>query len=151
MESSNVIEINKNQSIFKRHLGRREALNRENVHKMKIVLVNPPAPTAEVSKYLKIITPPMGLAYLAAVLEKDGHSVRIVDAVAEPISPSQLRTQLEQEDPNIIGATATTPTIFTAMAVIRIGKESCPDAFTSIARRLMEIAPEPRRSPVQPR
>ena len=69
---------------------------------MKIVLVNPPAPTAEVSKYLKITTPPMGLAYLAAVLEKDGHSVKIIDAEASSISPSQLKTQLKVEDQDII-------------------------------------------------
>jgi anaerobic magnesium-protoporphyrin IX monomethyl ester cyclase len=97
---------------------------------MKIVLVNPPAPTAEVTKYLRIAAPPMGLAYLAAVLERDGHSVSIIDVEALSLGPSQLRAKLEEENPDLIGVTALTPTIQTAMAVTRIGKEACPGAFT---------------------
>lgn len=49
---------------------------------MKVVLVNPPMLMAEVTRVLGIKTPPMGLAYLAAVLEKEGYQPKIIDANA---------------------------------------------------------------------
>ncbi len=47
---------------------------------MKILLIQPPP-----RKIVKedIVVPPLGIAYLAAVIEKQGHSVSIIDAFAE--------------------------------------------------------------------
>lgn len=58
---------------------------------MKVVLVNPRTPKVEVSEYLRINAPPMGLAYLAAVLEREGYLVKIIDAQALDMSPLQLK------------------------------------------------------------
>jgi radical SAM superfamily enzyme YgiQ (UPF0313 family) len=97
---------------------------------MKVVLINPHTPRAEVTEYLGITVPPMGLAYLAAVLEREGYPVKIIDAQALRLNSSELRAQLEKERPDIIGATAVTPTIYDAMNAIKIGKKACPEAFT---------------------
>ena len=97
---------------------------------MKVVLINPRTPGAEVSRYLRITAPPMGLAYLAAVLERQGNSIKIIDAQALSLTHSRLREQIEKEKPDIIGATAVTPTIYDAMNAISVGKEVCPVAFT---------------------
>lgn len=48
---------------------------------MRILLLNPPFPLFPGES--KFASPPLGLAYIAAVLQKSGHDVRILDSVAE--------------------------------------------------------------------
>ena len=48
---------------------------------MKVYLIQPPY-TLLSNKYKQAV-PPLGLAYIAAVLEKNGHEVKILDAVVE--------------------------------------------------------------------
>lgn len=57
---------------------------------MKILLLNPPFPLFPSES--KFASPPLGLAYIAAVLQVAGHDVRILDSVVEGYSteiPSQ--------------------------------------------------------------
>ena len=42
---------------------------------MKVALINPPMRHTESFSVLGITVPPLGLAYMAAVLEEKGHSV----------------------------------------------------------------------------
>lgn len=49
---------------------------------MKVCLVRPPSIVNPVS-YIASLTPPIGLAYVAAALKEAGHSVDIVDAIGE--------------------------------------------------------------------
>lgn len=97
---------------------------------LKFVLVNPPAPHIEAFSVVGIKVPPLGLAYLASVLERDGHDAKIIDAPALELSTSQIKNELDKEQPEIIGVTATTPTVYNAFEVIRAAKEVCPDSFT---------------------
>jgi radical SAM superfamily enzyme YgiQ (UPF0313 family) len=97
---------------------------------MKVILVNPPAPQVESCSLLGITVPPLGLAYLAAVLEKSGHLVKIIDAPVLKASLPQIERELERSQPDIIGVTSTTPTIYEALSVIRIAKKTCPNAVT---------------------
>lgn len=55
------------------------------------------------------IWPPLNLAYMAALAEKEGHEVKIIDAEAEKISFKDTVAQAIAYDPDIIGTTATTP------------------------------------------
>ena len=48
---------------------------------MKITFINPPQ-TASKYKFMGVIAPPLGMAYIAAVLEKNNYDVSIVDACA---------------------------------------------------------------------
>ena len=51
---------------------------------LKVALVNPPASQCfEVQSILGLNAPPLGLAYIGAVLERDGYNVTMIDA---PIS-----------------------------------------------------------------
>ena len=95
-------------------------------------MVNPPAPQVETFSLLGITVPPLGLAYLAAVLENDGHSVRIIDAPTLNLSLSQIGRELEHDQPDIVGVTSTTPTIYEALSVIRKAKRVCPNAVTVV-------------------
>ncbi len=48
------------------------------------------------------ITPPLGLAYLAAVLEKDAHRVKIIDANILGILPPEMPLHLSFK-PDLVG------------------------------------------------
>lgn len=53
--------------------------------------------------------PPLNLGYLAAVAEKKGHEVKIIDGQVENISLQKTIEQTGAFKPDIIGITATTP------------------------------------------
>lgn len=81
---------------------------------MKIALVSPPymaeallGKTTSMKVVLNII-PPLGLAYVAAVLEKNGYDVRIFDC-SIGISFSRLKGHLKEYQPDVVGITSTTP------------------------------------------
>jgi len=94
--------------------------------KAKTSLVNPP-PLKGVYRHQLYL--PMGLAYLAAVLEEDGHEVTVIDCPALEMNLEQLKTKLASIEPNVIGITAMTPTIQSALLSARAAKEACPDAM----------------------
>jgi anaerobic magnesium-protoporphyrin IX monomethyl ester cyclase len=52
---------------------------------------------------------PLGLAYLAAALEKNGHEVSIVDAAVLNYDDEQTVDEIRRYAPNIIGVTCVTP------------------------------------------
>ncbi len=97
---------------------------------MKIVLINPPMMRAEVTHVLGIKTPPMGLAYLAAVLEEEGYQPKIIDANALGLDYTALRKELERASPDVVGVTAVTPMVYEAIASVKAAKDVCPDVVT---------------------
>ena len=71
--------------------------------------------------------PPLSLAYLASALEEEGHEVRIVDSIALGYGLNDLARELKAFDPDIVGLTATTPSIYKAYEVARLAKELLPN------------------------
>lgn len=53
--------------------------------------------------------PPLNLAYLAAIAEKNGHEVNIIDGEAEGLSIEQIANYTKDFSPDLIGITGTTP------------------------------------------
>lgn len=94
---------------------------------LKITLINPPSHNAELFS-IGIKAPPLGLAYLASMLEKSGHEVKIIDAPALDLSIPQIKDILSKDQPEIIGITASTPMIHDAYNVARAAKEVCPNS-----------------------
>jgi len=75
--------------------------------------------------------PPAWVAYLAGSLRKAGYTdVRFVDAMTNDISEPALRKILEEEKPDVIGATAITPSIYKAEQLLQVAKEIHPHAIT---------------------
>lgn len=78
---------------------------------MNILLANP----SQYEVYGKAMSPnypPLGLGYLAATLEKEGHTVRILDVDAEGINVEEL---IKDFKPDFVGITCTTPTFKSAI------------------------------------
>lgn len=55
------------------------------------------------------IYPPLGLAYLAAICEKLGHEVRIIDGEVEGLTCDKIVEEVVRFNPDMVGMTATTP------------------------------------------
>jgi anaerobic magnesium-protoporphyrin IX monomethyl ester cyclase len=91
-----------------------------------ISLVNPP-PLKGVYRHQLYL--PIGLAYLAAVLEENGYEVTVIDCPALEIDLKQLKTKLASINPDVVGVTSMTPTIQSALLSAATAKEACPDAM----------------------
>lgn len=79
---------------------------------MKVLLINPNSSLIDNSwAYKKFFTPipPLGLAYIASVMEKKGISVSIVDQFASKITDAELLGLIKTTDPDLIGFSALTP------------------------------------------
>lgn len=69
--------------------------------------------------------PPMGLQYIAAVLEKNGFKVKAIDIDADGLSMEQLGQVLAEANPLLVGITCTTPLFKQAIEICQLAKTSC--------------------------
>ncbi len=72
--------------------------------------------------------PPLGLAYMAAVLEQNGFEVKIFDCPVCELDHEKLKAELGSYQPTIVGIGSMTPTIESALKSARVTKEACPNA-----------------------
>jgi anaerobic magnesium-protoporphyrin IX monomethyl ester cyclase len=71
---------------------------------------------------------PLGLAYLAAAIEKGGYELTVFDCPALGIDLKELGAKLAFFEPDVVGITSITPTIKSTLLAARIAKEVCPNA-----------------------
>ena len=96
-----------------------------NATKTKVALVTPPL-LEKVAHHP--LFPPLGLAYMAAVLEQNGFEVKIIDSPVLDFDHQKIKAELQDYQPTIVGVGSMTPTIESALKCARIAKEVCPDA-----------------------
>ncbi|WP_238376281.1 radical SAM protein [Vulcanisaeta sp. EB80] len=72
---------------------------------------------------LGLKAPPLGLAWIAAVLERAGHKVRIIDSPTEGIDLGSFISEVKAWGPDVVGLTALTPTIYKAYDTVKAIKE----------------------------
>ena len=89
--------------------------------------MNPPYPTRP---YQHQPFPPLGLGYLAAVLEKNKYEVDVIDCQALRLSYEAFKREISKRKPNVVGLTATTRTYKSALRIIEISKELDPNCLT---------------------
>ena len=94
--------------------------------RVKTSLVNPP-PLKGVCRHQLYL--PIGLAYLAAVLEDNGYEVTVIDCPALEMTHEDLKTKLASSEPDVIGITSMTPTIQSALQSAHVAKEACPESI----------------------
>lgn len=87
---------------------------------MRFLFINPKRQIERknIWRFVNSITPPLGLATLAAVLEENGHRADIIDAAALNLNISDILSRIEPEI-DVIGITATTPEIEYAIHIIK--------------------------------
>lgn len=91
----------------------------------KIALVNSPLIEAD---YHHPLFPPLGLAYLAAVLEQNNFKVKIMDCPVCRMDHKKLSADLANFKPDLVGIASMTPTVPSAIKSAQVAKEACPDA-----------------------
>ncbi|MGD8956361.1 MAG: magnesium-protoporphyrin IX monomethyl ester anaerobic oxidative cyclase [Chromatiaceae bacterium] len=73
--------------------------------------------------------PPAWVAYLAGSLKRVGFDkVTFIDAMTHEIDDADLRERLSYLQPDVVGTTAITPSIYVAETVLKIASEVCPKA-----------------------
>jgi anaerobic magnesium-protoporphyrin IX monomethyl ester cyclase len=99
---------------------------------MDVLLVNPPDIASKYKDVLGLTAPPLGLAYIAAVLEQNGVNVTVVDAPALNMDLYAYERMLKNTHVDLLGVQTTTPTIKQALAVARITKALKPDCAVTL-------------------
>lgn len=102
---------------------------------MKTLLINPPYPFQE----FPII--PMGLLYLAAVLEQNDYEVDVLDLLVSRYTKDKIRHKLEQYQPDIVGVTSVTMNYHNASGILKHCKSVNPDVVTVIGGPHVTFAP----------
>ena len=118
---------------------------------LRVLFLNPPSLTGEL--WMKEVGrcgrkaiggelfPQTGLAYLAAMVEREGQTARIIDAMAEPISLDDLVAECRRWAPHIIIANSATPTIKNDSSVLeRLAKAT--NALCGFSGPHVSVLPE---------
>ena len=93
---------------------------------MRTLLINPPYPFSEVPIM------PMGLAYIAGVLEHSGNEVDVLDLLVSKYSKDKIKRKLEENQPDIIGVTSVTMNYPIASDILKYCKSVNKDVVTVI-------------------
>lgn len=93
---------------------------------MRVMLIQPPM------YHLKMqLSPNLGLAYIAAVLERDGFEVEVIDAAAEDLGFDAIIERVRAFSPAVIGAGGQTPVSGRSLTIFARAKEEVsPDIVT---------------------
>ena len=96
---------------------------------MKVLMINPPYSSSKY-KFIGLVAPPLGIAYIAAMLERNGVDVKILDSPALEYGYEAVKKEIQAYSPDIVAITSVTPTIGSALKTAQISKEACPNAIT---------------------
>ena len=88
----------------------------------KIALISPPPPSPWA--FVDYQNPPIGVAYLAAALEKNGYGVMVLDCPALKMTYKNIEEEIRRFEPDMVGITSVSATFSSALAVARTIKES---------------------------
>lgn len=108
----------------------------------KVWLLNPPHPqgkgftregrcTQEAS-FWATQWPPVTLATIAAMLDRDGHQVKAMDCPAIGMPAARLRPVLSREQPDFVFWNTATPTLQADLELAALVKAACPTACTGV-------------------
>ncbi len=86
--------------------------------------------------------PPLGVLYLAAVLEKNGFDVEVVPADVLDLSWSAIAERIDDFKPTIVGITTTTENRFESFKLAEIVKEVNPSIITILGGPHISMAKE---------
>ena len=80
--------------------------------------------------------PPAWVAYLTGHLRQAGFDdVQFIDAMTDNLTDADLAQRMEEMQPDVVGVTAITPSIYRAEDVLKIARDVVPNASRSCPRR----------------
>ncbi|MBC2714888.1 MAG: radical SAM protein [Desulfobacteraceae bacterium] len=91
---------------------------------MKVALITPPYPLEEAP------SPPLGICYVAAACEAAGAEVMIIDYIVSRYTPEKLWRQLDEFQPDVVGATSVTLNFPAGAEILKAVKHHCPSVIT---------------------
>ena len=113
---------------------------------MNVLLINPPWVLCDgrnLWRNVASVMPPLGLGWMAAVLEQEGHRVRILDAHADRVLVEQVPLWVRQHGPfDLVGVSATTPLIASALQIARLLKAEWPETRIVLGGVHATVLPE---------
>jgi anaerobic magnesium-protoporphyrin IX monomethyl ester cyclase len=92
-------------------------------------LVNPPYPK-EAHQHPPFI--PLGIGYLAAVLEKNQREVDVIDCQSLKLSYDDFEAEIRKRKPDVVGITSTTLTYKSGVEIAKRAKVANPNCITII-------------------
>ncbi len=92
---------------------------------MKVLLITPPISMTE-DTLPRFNSAPLGLGYIAAVLEQNGVEVKIIDGYVEGLDKDKLSNELDSYAPDVVGVSIVTPRIKQALEISDIVKAKSP-------------------------
>jgi anaerobic magnesium-protoporphyrin IX monomethyl ester cyclase len=96
---------------------------------VRVLLIEPPKAVWDLMG--DCVSPPLGLAWIAAVLEQEnGVQVSLLDCNASGLDWSELRRAIEEQRPDLVGATAMTPYFPAVLRAMQIAKQVEPRIVT---------------------
>ena len=123
------------------------------INYQQVLLVHPlgyasDAAASDISRKANIM-PPLGLASLAAYLDRAGLNSMILDCYAHPDADSRLRDLLRRERPGMIGFSCTTSSFHDGVRLAKIAKEELPQIRTvfggahasALQEKVLEFSP----------
>lgn len=99
---------------------------------MKVLLINPPrdneirCPTPEVLENNRGSNPPLGLLYIAGVMENTGHEVEVIDCQVENLSYPEIEERIKNAQFDLLGVTVMTFSLIDSTNVSEIAKKFHP-------------------------
>lgn len=116
---------------------------------MKVLLLHPPYTKDEIfrksMKRVGAVLPPLGLAYLASMLEKEGHEVKIIDgptlATVEGYGMEELARDLRDFKPRVAGISAAYSQMEYAKKSLSLIKALVPECMTILGGSLATSMP----------
>ena len=93
---------------------------------MRTLLINPPYPFSEIPIL------PMGISYIAAILEQNDHEIQVLDLLVSRYSKEKIKGKIEEYQPDIVGVTSVTLNYPTASEILKYCKSVNKDILTVI-------------------
>lgn len=116
---------------------------------MRILLVNPPLDAvlrhghvSPVTAYLFYNSAPLGLLYIAAVLERAGHRVAVIDAAAQQLDVPRTVRRIVQFQPDVVGMGSTTVGFQSAVELAEALRTALPAVPRVLGGHHVTILPE---------
>jgi anaerobic magnesium-protoporphyrin IX monomethyl ester cyclase len=91
---------------------------------MRVALIAPPYPLEEAP------SPPLGLSYAASAFEQSGVEVKIIDYIISRYTPEKLKRELEDFQPDVVGANSVTMNFPQAAQIVKTAKQLDPNLIT---------------------